>query len=224
MISKHMRTFLGEAAYVSTPAPDGRPQENTQKISYCSSCGSKLDSIQAFCPECGNKIEQGRERTKGVSTESLPTNQKSEKLLTDDQIAKIVKETLTDDVIAKTVQVFKYGGKVPPEAQPIVDLNEKAWWVAAGIGFIYLILCFIAGYIWFGIIPLVVIICQMFLNFYIAKRLQFINELIIKGEYQQAKNNELILAVLGLIFGWVIVGVIILFVYFKYNELSNAMQ
>jgi len=197
---------------------------------YCPECGAEIPQGTKFCSACGNKIEQGSEKTKGVSTEALSTNKKTEKLLKNDQIAKTVKEILTDEKIAAVAKAFepKLPSEAPPEAHSIFDLNKKAWWLAGIIGVIFLGILFITGVVWqalhlvMGIIPLVLLIMFALINLYISKRLQLINELIIKGEYQQAKNKQLILAVLGLIFGFVIVGVIILVAYSKYNALFKA--
>lgn len=105
--------------------------------------------------------------------------------------------------------------QLPPEAESIKDLNKIAGLIALIIGIILLIIGVIFLLIIIGIIPIIFAI----INFIIRDKLKEINRMIDKEKYKRAKEKQLIWAIIGFLLAGIIVGIILLIAYIKYDEL-----
>jgi hypothetical protein len=105
--------------------------------------------------------------------------------------------------------------QLPPEAETIKDLNNVGSTICLIFGILFLVI---------GIITLIVLVGVIFIifaiiNFVIRTNLKEINRLIDQGEYRRAKEKELIWMILGFILGGIIIGIILLIAYIKYDDL-----
>jgi len=105
-------------------------------------------------------------------------------------------------------------------ADTIKDLNRIAGIIALIFGVILIIV---------GVLTLIFLVGIVFLvfgiiNLIIRSNLNEINRLIDKGEYKKAKEKQLVWAIIGFLLAGVIVGVIILIGYLKYDPLLKATE
>jgi hypothetical protein len=115
-----------------------------------------------------------------------------------------------------------------PWKKPDPEQNHPAAGTIRSLNTIAGILCLIFGIIFLiiGIITLIVFIGIFFLiiamiNFFIKSKIDDINKLIKQGNYQKAKEDQLILMIIGFIFGGIIIGVILLIGYIKYDDIDR---
>ena len=104
---------------------------------------------------------------------------------------------------------------LPPEADTIKDLNNIGGIITLIFGILFLIIGIATLILLVGII---FIICAI-INFIIRSNLKEINRLIDHGEYRRAKEKEMIWMILGFILGGIIIGIITLIAYLKYDDL-----
>ena len=102
-----------------------------------------------------------------------------------------------------------------PEAETIKDLNNIGGILTLIFGILFLII---------GILTLIVLVGVIFIifaviNFVIRSNLKEINHLIDQGEYRRAKEKEMTWMILGFILGGIIIGIILLIAYIKYDDL-----
>lgn len=107
--------------------------------------------------------------------------------------------------------------QVPPEAETIKDLNNVGGIISLIFGILFLIL---------GIITLIVLVGVVFIifaiiNFVIRTNLKEINRLIDQGEYRRAQEKEMTWMIIGFILGGIIIGIILLIAYIKYDDLRR---
>ena len=69
--------------------------------------------------------------------------------------------------------------------------------------------------IWIGIVPIIFGI----IDFIIRSNIKEINSLIDNKEYSKAKEKQLLWTIIGFILGGVIIGILLLLGYLKYDEL-----
>ena len=105
--------------------------------------------------------------------------------------------------------------QLPPEAESIKDLNNVGGIICLIFGILFLVI---------GIVTLIVLVGVVFIifaiiNFVIRSNLKEINHLINQGEYRRAKEKEMIWMILGFILGGIIIGIILLIAYIKYDDL-----
>ena len=105
--------------------------------------------------------------------------------------------------------------QLPPEAETIKDLNN----VGGIISLIFFILFLVIGIITLIVLVGVVFIIFAVINFVIRSNLKEINRLIDQGEYRRAKEKEMVWMILGFILGGIIIGIILLIAYIKYDDL-----
>ena len=113
------------------------------------------------------------------------------------------------------LQVSMEKMQLPPEAETIKDLNNIGGIITLIFGILFLII---------GILTLIVLVGVVFIvfaiiNFVIRSNLKEINRLIDQGEYKRAKDKELVWMILGFILGGIIIGIITLIAYVKYDDL-----
>ncbi|MEM4717995.1 MAG: hypothetical protein QXE81_04455 [Desulfurococcaceae archaeon] len=113
-----------------------------------------------------------------------------------------------------------YTSKLPPEAESIVSLTRIAGIIALVIGILMIIiglitLIFIVG-IFIAILGAVDIL--------IYTNCKEIISLVESGDYRRAKDKTLVWMILGFIFSWIIVGVLLLVAYLKYDDLIRRYQ
>ena len=155
-----------------------------------------------YCPECGNKIE-GKpkfcpECGSRIVKDTSPTRVEKEKIKT----------------------AAKRPSESPYEAQSIKDLNNTAGIVALIFGIIFLIIGVLTLIFFIGIFFIIFAI----IDFTIKSKLKDINRLINKREYRKAKSKELTWVILGFLFGGIIIGIIVLLAYIKYDDLLRAVS
>ncbi|MCS7126704.1 MAG: hypothetical protein NZ929_07340 [Aigarchaeota archaeon] len=107
---------------------------------------------------------------------------------------------------------------VPPEAETIKSLLNISAIIALIFGILYIIigaitLIFLMGivFIIFGVVDIII-----YLN------IKSISELVDERRYQEAKNKTLTWMVIGFILGGIIIGILLLIAYLKYDELIRS--
>ena len=109
----------------------------------------------------------------------------------------------------------------PPEAQSIAELFTAAKIVAIIIaifeiiGFLFGVVIWLLGFGfgWFGVFVLAGAVVN--LAFFIE--VGAMQDLVASGQYQSAKQKALVWVILGFIFGWIVVGAIVLAAYLKFD-------
>ena len=109
--------------------------------------------------------------------------------------------------------------KIPVEAESIKDLNNIVGIIALIFGIIFLISGLLTLIVLVGI-PLIIF---AIINFIIRGAMKNINDLIDQGRYKEAKDKELIWVILGFLLGGIIIGVIILIAFLKYDALLRQV-
>lgn len=113
-----------------------------------------------------------------------------------------------------------YQSQRPPEADSIITLTRIAGILALIIGILLIIV---------GLILLIFIVGIFLIIFAIVEILIYINcneiiRLVEAGDYRRAKDKTLVWMILGFIFSWIIVGILLLIAYLKYDELIRRTQ
>jgi hypothetical protein len=98
--------------------------------------------------------------------------------------------------------------------------------VLAFIGTILLIatFAFLYGVVAFYLPGAIFYIAVVIVSFLIWMKIGEIQTLVDQGQFQAAKDKSLIWMVLGFIFGWIIVGILILLAYTKFDTLINYQR
>lgn len=105
--------------------------------------------------------------------------------------------------------------ELPPEAQTIKDLNNIAGIIALIFGIIFLLIGVLTLIIFIGIIFIIFGVIDLI----IRSNIKEVNNLIDNKEYKKAKEKQLLWVVIGFILGGLIIGIILLISYLKYEEL-----
>lgn len=108
----------------------------------------------------------------------------------------------------------------PPEAESIISLTRIAGILALIIGIIALIAGVITLIILVGIIPIALGIVDILIYTNCNKIIEHVEN----GEYRRAKEKTLTWTIIGFIFGGIIIGVLLLIAYLKYDNLLRAVQ
>lgn len=108
----------------------------------------------------------------------------------------------------------------PPETESIISLTKVAGILALIGGVIALIVGAITLIVFIGVVFIVIGV----LNVLIYTNCREIVELVERGEYRRAKEKTFAWMILGFIFGWVVVGILLLVAYIKYDELIRHTQ
>ncbi len=103
----------------------------------------------------------------------------------------------------------------PPEAESIKSLLNVASIIALIFGILLIIIGLITVTVIIGIIPLI----NGIVDILIYIKLKEIIDLIDQGRYREAKSKTLVWMIVGFILGGLIIGIIILVAYLKYDEL-----
>ncbi len=103
----------------------------------------------------------------------------------------------------------------PPEAESIKSLINIAGILALVFGIIWIII----GAITIASIIGVVFIVFGVVDILIYLQLKSITELIDRGRYREAKDKTLTWMIIGFILGGIIIGILLLVAYLKYDEL-----
>lgn len=110
--------------------------------------------------------------------------------------------------------------KLPPEAGTIKNLNRIAGIIALIFGIILLVL----GAIFLIIIIGVGLLLIGFIDLLLWNKLKNINRMIDDRLYIEAKEKQLVWVVIGFLFGVIIVGIILLLAYLKYDALTKDTE
>jgi uncharacterized membrane protein HdeD (DUF308 family) len=109
---------------------------------------------------------------------------------------------------------------MPPEAESIRSLTRIAGIFALILGIIWMIIGFITLIFIFGVILLIFGIVDIL----IYTNCNEIIRLIEMGDYRRAKDKTLTWTVIGFILGGLIIGILLLVAYLKYDELLRRTQ
>lgn len=104
---------------------------------------------------------------------------------------------------------------IPSSAETIISLNKVAEVLCIIFGIFFLIAGFVTLIVFVGIFFL----AFAFVNFFIKSKLSEINSLIKQRQYKKAKDEQLIWMIIGFLLGGIIVGIILLIGYIKYDDL-----
>ncbi len=108
-------------------------------------------------------------------------------------------------------------GRQDPEVESILSLNSVAGILALILGIIMII---IAAIVFFFFIPLgVPLLIFGIIDLLIWNKLRELNELVEQGAHRKAKEEQLTWAILGIILGGVLIGLVLLIAYLKYDEI-----
>lgn len=110
--------------------------------------------------------------------------------------------------------------QIPPEAESIVTLTRIAGILALVFGIILLIIGIVTIWLLVGVIPLVFGIVDIL----IYTNTNEIIRLVESGDYRKAKERTLVWMILGFILGGIIIGILLLVAYLKYDELLRYTQ
>lgn len=109
---------------------------------------------------------------------------------------------------------------IPPEAETIRTLVRISGILSLVIGIINLVWGAILLIVLVGVIGIVFGIIDIWLHY----KCNEIIRLIDRSELRQAKNETLVPMILGFIFSWIIVGILLLIAYIKYDEAIRVME
>ncbi len=104
---------------------------------------------------------------------------------------------------------------LPPEAQSIKSLINIAGILALVFGILFIIYGVITLVFIVGIVPLIFGIVDIL----IYMQLKDIQRLIDQRKYREAKSKTLTWMIIGFILGGVLIGILLLIAYLKYDEL-----
>lgn len=109
-------------------------------------------------------------------------------------------------------------GSIPPEAETIRSLLNISSILALVFGILWIVYGAFTLIFFFGIIFIVFGVVDFIVYFNIKS----IIDLVETRRYREAKDKTLIWMIIGFIFGGVIVGILILIAYMKYDEVIRA--
>jgi hypothetical protein len=109
---------------------------------------------------------------------------------------------------------------IPPDVSTVKTLNTIAKILAIIFGIILIIIGAITLIVLVGIVPLILGI----INLFIYTRINQINALIDQQKYIEAKNKTLVWMIIGIIFAGIIVGILLLISFLKYDDIIRAVQ
>ena len=151
--------------------------------------------MSSYCPHCGNRINEFN--AKYCSSCGSPLNNQSNSF--------------------DTPQFEKTTHKQQPyEIGTIKSLNTIAGIFCVLLAILFLIIGIFTLFVFVGIIFLVFAI----INFYIKSKIDTINTLLKNGNYKKAKEEQLLITIIGFLFGGIIIGIILLIGYLKYDTIT----
>lgn len=148
-----------------------------------------------YCPHCGKRINEANSKFCSFCGYPFQNNSQS-----------------TSDTINWSKAEEK---KLPAAAETIISLNN----VAGIISLLFAIFLLVIGVLTLVVFVGLFILIFAFVNFLIRWKLNEINDLIKERNFNQARNEQLIWMILGFILGGVIIGIILLIAYVKYDEI-----
>ncbi|MCG1666698.1 hypothetical protein K4V17_09915 [Staphylococcus epidermidis] len=112
------------------------------------------------------------------------------------------------------------GTYVPPDVSTVKTLNKVSQIIALILGIILIILGALSLIIIVGIVPLIFGIIDLLIFYEIRE----IDSLIDLQRYNDAKNKTFVWMIIGFILSGVIVGIILLIAWIKYDDIIRAVQ
>lgn len=114
----------------------------------------------------------------------------------------------------------------PPEAGSIKSMMNIAGILALLFGILFILagVVFLVFTLGFGIIFSIIMIVMAIIDFIIWINCKEINRMVDARQYEQAKSKTLIWMILGFILGGLLIGLIILIAYLKFDGLINAAR
>ncbi len=109
---------------------------------------------------------------------------------------------------------------VPPDISTIKTMNKIAKILALILGILFIIAGIATIIFVVGIVPLIFGI----VNLIIYSKIKTIDLLVDQQRYIDAKNKTLVWMIIGFIFAGIIVGIILLISYLKYDDVIRAVQ
>ncbi|MEM4502089.1 MAG: hypothetical protein QXV42_01405 [Ignisphaera sp.] len=110
--------------------------------------------------------------------------------------------------------------RIPPEAESIISLVKIAGILALIFGILMIIVGVVTLIDIVGIIPLVFGVIDII----IYVNCKEIISLVKDGEYRRAKEKTLVWMIIGFILGGILIGIVLLIAYLKYDELLRRVQ
>ena len=151
--------------------------------------------VANYCPQCGKRITE--DNSKFCSACGAPLQNKS-------------------NSSSQRINWSKpEGKKLPAAAETIISLNNVAGIISLLFAIFFLVIGVLTLIVFVGLFILIF----AFVNFLIRWKLNEINSLIKERKFNQARNEQLIWMILGFILGGVIIGLILLIAYVKYDEI-----
>ena len=109
---------------------------------------------------------------------------------------------------------------LPPEADTISSLVNIAGILSLIIGIIIIIFGAVFLFVFIGIF----LIAMGVLDIVIYTECNSIRKLIGERRYREAKSKTLTWAIVGFIFGWFVVGILLIIAYLKFDDLIRWAQ
>lgn len=102
-----------------------------------------------------------------------------------------------------------------PEVESVLSLNHAGGIIALILAVILLIIGIITLIFFVGIIFIIFGV----VNLLVWNKVKEIDALVTQGHYQRAKEEQLTWSLIGLLLGGVVIGIILLVAYLKYDEI-----
>ena len=148
--------------------------------------------MNKFCPQCGKPVDENATYCEHCGAKvSTPTS-----------------STTPAPQVPHTASM-------PPEADSIISLNNIGGVLALILAVLLLIIGVMTVIIFIGFILIVFGV----VNLLVWNKIKYINALVQQKNYRQAKNEQLTWSIIGLLLGGIIIGLVLLIAYLKYDEL-----
>lgn len=108
-----------------------------------------------------------------------------------------------------------YPRQIPPEAESVISLTRIAGILALVIAILMLVVGAITLIFFVGVFLIILGVVDLLVYFNCNE----IIRLVESGDYRRAKEKTLVWMIIGFIFSWIIVGILLLVAYMKYDEL-----
>ncbi len=123
-------------------------------------------------------------------------------------------------MVIKMMSASTTGTYIPPDVSTVKSLNMIAKIISLIFGIILIIMGLIELLFLVGIVPLIFGIIDIVIYFQIKE----IDSLIDQQRYNDAKNKTFIWMIIGILLAGVIVGILLLIAYIKYDDIIRAVQ
>ncbi len=123
-------------------------------------------------------------------------------------------------VVIKMMGASTTGTYIPPDVNTVKTLNKVGGILALIFGIILIFIGALTIIVLVGIVPLIFGI----VNIIIYLEIKQINSLIDQQRYVDAKNKTFVWMIIGFILSGIILGIILLIAWIKYDDIIRAVQ